>query len=122
MMRCSWCEQVTNNDKIRRYMTETWITGKGTFNFYSRESNRNFLELLSANDNDIFDTAGVDYEATGGETIDLGDGFMVEEPETIRYYRIRMRSMDGLVKELQIHPDDLGQEIPALDASPSIVL
>ena len=121
MPRCQWCESVTN--RINRYMTETWITGRGSFNFYSQaESQRGFLELLSANDNDIFDTAGVDYEATGGETIDLGDGFIVEESETIRYYRIRMRSMDGLVKELQIHPDDLGQEIPALDASPSIVL
>tara|TARA_B100001778_G_scaffold334937_1_gene349305 strand:- start:14236 stop:17292 length:3057 start_codon:yes stop_codon:yes gene_type:complete len=120
MMRCSWCESVTN--RINRYMTETWITGKGTFNFYSNESKRNFLELLSAKENDIFDTARLDYEAIGGETIDLGDGFMLEKPEKVLYYKIRMKGSDGLIKVLEIPPDDLGQEIPALDASPSIIL
>ena len=121
MPRCSWCEAVSN--RINRYMSETWITGSGSFSFYSAtESQQGFLELKSANNNDIFNTSGVDYKAIGGKEIDLGDGVIFEAPETILYYKIRLLGEGGLIKELQIRPYDLGQEIPALDSSPSIIL
>jgi len=121
MPRCSWCEAVST--RINRYMSETWITGSGSFSFYSAtESQQGFLELKSANNNDIFNTSGVDYKAIGGEEIDLGDGIILEEPETILYYKIRLLGEGGLIKELQMRPSELGQEIPALDSSPSIIL
>ena len=133
MQRCSWCEQVS--EETGNYMVETWSTGNDIFNYYNtskRDSNGysinntylsgEFLDLKSASGNDIFNTSGEDYEAIGGETIDFGDGVTIETPEIIKYYKIRLIGGDGLVRELHIHPDDLGQEIPVLDSSTSILL
>lgn len=133
MPRCSWCEQVSA--ETGNYMVETWSTGDDTFNYYMAGNNSDdprsigtnylstdFLDLKSAAGNDIFNTSGEDYEAIGGETIDFGDGVTIETSEIIKYYKIRLIGGGGLVRELHIHPNDLGQEIPVLDSSTSILL
>ena len=129
LLRCTWCEQVS--EKTGNYMVETWNTGNDIFNYYTGDRSftnqstflsRDFLELKSASGNDIFNTSGEDYEATGGETIDLGDGVTMITSERIEYYKIRLLDNQGSVRELHIHPDDLGQEIPAIDGSTSITI
>lgn len=120
LKRCNWCETVST--QLNTYISETWVTGRGSAATYSRESTKEFLQLKSASNNDIFNQTGVDYEATGGDTIDLGSGYYLEEPEHILYYKIRMLGEGGLVKILHIDPDDLGIEIPTIKGTPSILL
>jgi len=118
--RCNWCNTVSS--QLNTYISETWVTGRGSSAIYSRESSKEFLELKSASNNDIFNQQNVDYESIGGETIDFGDGYSAEAPEHILYYKIRMLGEGGLVKILHIDPDDLGIEIPEINSTPSILL
>jgi hypothetical protein len=120
MRRCDWCNEVSS--RLNTYIPETWVAGTGSAALYSASSTKEFLPLSSASGNDIFNQKDVDYVSDGGETIELSDTVSIETAEKILFYRIRMLGNDGLVKILEIKPDDLGVEIPALDDSPSLVL
>jgi len=120
MRRCDWCNEVSS--RLNTYIPETWVAGTGSSALYSASSTKEFLPLSSASGNDIFNQKDVDYVSEGGETIELSDTLSIETAEKILFYRIRMLGNDGLVKILEIKPDDLGVEIPALDDSPSLVL